>query len=439
MRSWTAGSTSSSNPTCSGSRNPLTAKGPEQCARCGSCTAVCPVYRVTGRESLTARGKLHLLGTELAAAPSPVYQDLFAQCLLCGACEKACPRGLPIRKLIIEARSRFPAMYGRHGLRKAAARFALARPALLEGLVRAGVMLNNLALLPPDSGLRLKLGLLERGRRVSPAEEEGPGAGPVGAGEGIQYFAGCLARYLQPSVAQATGRLVQGLAGSPLLAPGEQACCGLAAWSSGDEEGARRLAKRNILAFAGSSGPILTSCASCSAHLATYPELLAGDRQWLEQAAQFSARVREFTSFILATTGPAVLRAREPRRLYYHQPCHLRFDQDRAGAAGTLLARVEGVTLAEPEAGPQCCGQGGLFHLGYPELTDRIFATAEAACAATAADLVVTSCSGCLLQWQAGLALRRSPLPAMHLAEFLISCLHIENLAESEGPGQPPP
>lgn len=408
----------------------MTGQGPEQCARCGSCTAVCPVYRITGRESLTARGKLHLLGTELASVPSPVFQDLFAQCLLCGACEKACPRGLPIRKLIIDARSHFPAMYGRHGLRKAAVRFALARPALLEGLVKAGVILNSLALLPADSGLRLRLGLLAQGKTAPPIGEVTPRARPVEVGEGIQYFAGCLARYLQPSVAEATGRLAQGLAGTSLLTPGEQVCCGLAAWSSGDKEGARLLAKRNIMAFAGSSGPILTSCASCSAHLAKYPELFAGDPQWLEQAAQFSTRVREFTSFFLAAAGPAVLRARDPRRVYYHQPCHLRFDQDKAGAAGKLLARMAGVTLAEPEAGPQCCGQGGLFHLGYPEMADRIFATAQAACAATAADLVVTSCSGCLLQWQAGLALQGSPLQAVHLAVFLGSCLDIAKPAK---------
>jgi glycolate oxidase iron-sulfur subunit len=85
----------------------------QQCAKCGSCTVVCPVYRVTGRESLAARGKLHLLGTELAGRPSAAFEDLFAQCLLCGACEDVCPRELPIRGLIVEARSRFSSLYGR--------------------------------------------------------------------------------------------------------------------------------------------------------------------------------------------------------------------------------------------------------------------------------------------------------------------------------------
>lgn len=406
---------------------PLTAQGPEQCARCGSCTAVCPLYRVTGREPLTARGKIHLLGTELAAHPSPVFQDLFAQCLLCGACEKACPRGIPIRALVVEARSRFPALYGRHGLRKAGVRFALARPALLEGLVQAGTYLHNLELLPADSGLRIRLGLLAAGRRNPPSARDSLATQPAAAGEGILYFAGCLAGHLQPSVAEATGRLLGHLVGKSLQPPGQQVCCGLAAWSSGDHEEAARLARRNILAFAGSTGPILTSCASCSAHLARYPELLAGDPEWHARAVLFSARVQEFTSFVLESLGETELQAREPRRVYYHQPCHLRFDPLHADAPAALLRKVAGLTLAEPASEPRCCGQGGLFHLGYPDLAERIFAKAEEARAATAADLVLTSCSGCLLQWQAGLALRRSPVPAVHLAVFLASCLDINS------------
>jgi len=401
----------------------LTALGPEQCVHCGSCTSVCPVYRATGRESLTARGKLHLLGTEFAAHPSPVFQDLFAQCLLCGACENTCPRRVPTRELIVEARSRFPALYGRHGLRKVGARFALARPALLEGLVRGGVMLSNLELLPADSGLRRKLGLLESMVESHLDRKEAVPARKIEKATGIHYFAGCLARYLQPSVAQAAGRLTERLTSSPLLQPPEQVCCGLVAWSAGAKEEARQLAKRNILAFAGSSGSILTSCASCSAHLAMYPKLFADDPEWREQAELFSARVREFSTFILAAAGNVGLRASEDRRVFYHQPCHLRFDPANSGAADMLLRGVAGVTLAESAEGPLCCGQGGLFHLGYPELTERIFASAHAACTATAADLVVTSCSGCLLQWQAGLALRRSRVLAVHLAVFLDSCL----------------
>ena len=41
------------------------------------------MFRITGREPVTARGKLHLLSTPLAEEPSGHFQDVFAQCLLC--------------------------------------------------------------------------------------------------------------------------------------------------------------------------------------------------------------------------------------------------------------------------------------------------------------------------------------------------------------------
>ena len=123
---------------------------------------VCPVFRVDGREVLTARGKMHLLTTALAEQPSAVFEDRFSRCLLCGACEQVCPRQLPITALISQARSTFSRFYGPNGLTKAAACAALTHPALFEGLVKAGISLQRLQALPVQSGLRLKLNLLEQ-------------------------------------------------------------------------------------------------------------------------------------------------------------------------------------------------------------------------------------------------------------------------------------
>ncbi len=395
----------------------------QQCARCGSCTVVCPVYEVTGRESLTARGKLHLLSTDLAGDPSANFQDLFARCLLCGACEQVCPRDLPIREMVVEARSHFSSFYGRHALQRTAARLALSRPGLLEGLVRAGVGLKTLALLPQESGLRLKLGLLERRGK----EPETPAGKPAGTDEsGDVYFTGCLARHLQPSVARATRQLHSRLTGAALSLPETPVCCGLAAWSSGRVEEARSLAKKNIDAFAGGSGAILTSCASCSSHLAAYPDLFADDPEWHGKALSFSSRVGEFSGFFLDRLEDVRLEAESSVRLHYHEPCHLRCDPANRDASHQLLDKVRHVTRTYARENPRCCGQGGLFHLGYPDLSEKIFARLHDVAQEAQPDLVVTTCSGCLMQWQAGLALRNSPVQAVHLAVFLLRCLEAE-------------
>lgn len=381
------------------------------------------MYEATGRESLTARGRLHLLQTELAARPSSRYQDLFAGCLLCGACEQACPRKINIRQLVVEARANFPALYGKHGMRKAAVRAVLSRPRLLEGLALAGVRLKNLALLPADSGLRLKLGVLEQKKKTGGRSSAlVPGTSEAG-GKTVSYFTGCLARFLQPSVAEATGTLCRVLAGSEAGIPDAQACCGLAAWSSGGPAEARRLAEKNITAFADHEGPILTSCASCSFFLRTYPDLFADDPAWHARAVSFAGRVTEFSAFFLPLTSGRILRPVSPLNLYYHEPCHLRFDEKSRGSSLQLLGRISTVTRLDTPETQHCCGQGGLFHVGYPALSEKIFSRAYGAVSSAESGTVVTTCSGCLMQWQAGLATRQSPLSARHLANLLVECL----------------
>ena len=359
---------------------------------------------------MTARGKMHLLATDLAAHPSAVFENLFSRCLLCGACEQVCPRNLPLTDIISQARSRFSTFYGQGGLQKVVARSLLARPGLLEGLVRAGISLKRIKGLPAHSGLRLKLGLLET-RSPEPATRIKPKEPPLETD--ISYFTGCLARHLQPSVAEATTELL-GRCGQSAFVPVDQYCCGLAAWSAGRRDQARILARKNIEAFESFNGPIITSCASCSSHLFTYPDLFAKDDCWHRRAQQYADRVQEFTAFFCKSLPEPQPDKVGPLQIFYHDPCHLRFMPNGQATPRALLARM-GLQIVEPEDGPSCCGQGGLFHLAYPETSAKIFNKISRRVLASQPDCITTTCSGCLMQYQ----YQQEDIRVVHLAVLL--------------------
>ena len=395
------------------------------CAKCGACAVVCPVFRIDEREVLTARGKMHLLTTTLAEQPSATFEDLFSRCLLCGACEQVCPRHLPITDIISEARSTFSSFYGPNGLKKAAACTALSHPGLLAGLVKAGISLQRFQSLPLHSGLRFKLGLLEeKPLSAAPQESNAPPPQEEQLTASLSYFSGCVARHIQPSIAEATQTLLSKSNLPPAQIPADQCCCGLAAWSAGKREQARELARKNILAFSAPSltdAPIITSCASCSSHLLAYPTLFSEHDPWHGKAVAFADRVREFTSFF-DDKLPVSLRIDTPehprQRIFYHDPCHLRF-QDKGMSAPRSLLQKTGVHILEPEEGPLCCGQGGLFQLACPEHSLQIFQQSSKQVLADSPDCVTTTCSGCLMQFQEGLARQGQQVKVVHLAILL--------------------
>lgn len=395
---------------------------PADCAKCGTCSTVCPVYRVSGQESDTARGKLHLLG-KLADSPhSPAYREIFSRCLLCGACRHACPRGLDLPGLVAKARADFPRLTGSGAFTKLLATGCLAHPGLLAGLADfLNISKPLLRKLPADSGLRLKIGLFLETTETSGSEEDHlltPTSGPAPVAGAISIFSGCLAHHLRPEITSATTRLISAEGKAVPFTPAGQTCCGLATFSAGNPEAARRLARQNLDTFAGGDGPIVTPCGSCYSYLLSYPALLADDPEYLPQAVAFVARLREMSAFLAAAPTPQPGTGK-PQRVFYHDPCHLRFLPGIKEAPRQLLRAKPGVELVELPGGPRCCGLGGTFNLAHPDLSHRIGAGLAEEIIALAPDLVVTSCSGCLIQLHRELAETGATIRVAHLAEFL--------------------
>ncbi len=395
-----------------------------KCAKCGACSAVCPVFRNSGRESHTARGKLHLLDVLGLDKASTEFVDIFSACLLCGACSAICPRSIDISKELVIARESFSAVAGPHGYEKYLTRKLLATPGSLAGLRVLGSAGEKLigAYLPEDSGLRLRLAMF-KGNLPGKASSGTKKFSPTQLKETkkINWFPGCAARYLYPDSLDSCRSLFANIGITPVFS-NSLACCGLADWAAGDIKGAQKKGRQNIQILEETDGPIMVSCASCLAQLQQYPKLFAEEGGWQDRAEKMTSRLVEFSAFLEKheLVDQTEVKERGTKlRVFYHDPCHLRHNNQIIDNSRDQLRKSENVEVLELPDGPRCCGQGGLFHIAHPEISGRIRDALVKDVLKLQPDVITTTCSGCLMQWQQGLAAAGSHVKAEHLAQVL--------------------
>ena len=329
----------------------------EVCNLCGACEAVCPIYRLTGLETLVARGKMALV--RFSDIPS---QRPFRGCLLCGACKAGCSAGADAPEVVRRQRKE-----GLGGLNFALSlwRNDPAREAVVD-LLRRG---TGLAL--RISGL--KVPELPRPDLATVAQMMG-----ANAPREIAIFTGCGGNYLFPEASYSLWRLLNGRA----YFPAEQTCCGLPFLSLGLKEEARELARRNLKALAGAR-VIITPCVSCAAALKEYPNLLT------------PSEGKAATEILKRLKGPEALLPR-PKRITpfaFHIPCHLRFSLKEEAPFVEAMREIFGETFSPLER--VCCGFGGLLPLLERKLAYRIL---EKRVAGLPEDVpVVTNCTACLI------------------------------------------
>jgi glycolate oxidase iron-sulfur subunit len=373
------------------------------CVRCGRCLSVCPIYRETGREGGSARGKLALLKADLerTADLAGRMKDLLSACLGCGACAEICVNEVRADELIQAGRGLALSGGGLEALRRLLARDLLSRGRLTRTALKGrSVWLKSV---PPESGLRVRFPLpgLDQTRWLPPLadppflERPRPEQQTVGNGPTVALFVGCVSNFLRPADAAAAVRVLEA-AGATVVVPSGQVCCGKPAFSSGDEETAAWLARRNQAVFEAERCDFLVApCATCSAHLKSYGPF--AEPKW-------KGRVRDLSEFLVNDLGwsPRPATPERSLRVFFHDPCHLRRRQGVWREPRTLIEALPGVELVGRDLPPACCGHGGLFNLWHYDLSQAIFARRAETAAPLEPDVIVTSCSGCLLQFEDG-------------------------------------
>jgi glycolate dehydrogenase iron-sulfur subunit len=404
----------------------------QSCIRCGLCLSVCPTYQISFAEEEGPRGRIAaargFVEGHLAITPDLIEHQ--QSCLLCEACTAICPAGVAMEPIGTNLRAAIAETQAAD--RKARLLRFMVFERLFADMTRFRAVCA-LARLYQRSGLRWLLrhsgllGLL----RLSKLEALLPKMdreffvpkGQAFAAQGERrgtaaLFAGCIMSTAFAETDRATARVLSAN-GVETIASTAQGCCGALHLHNGEIEGAKRLARRNIEAFErDDESPVIVNAAGCGSTLKGYGHLLAGDPEYAERAAKFSARVRDFTEFL------AALPLRPPGRsleetVTLQEPCHLAHAQRIRGAPRELLKAIPGLRLIEMEEASLCCGSAGIYNVTEPERSRELMERKLDHALATGAETIVTANPGCQLQLQAGLRERGSKVEVRHIAELL--------------------
>jgi glycolate oxidase iron-sulfur subunit len=363
-------------------------------------------------EADSPRGRIQLIRTVVAspAAPSATTVDHLEACLVCRACETACPSGVPFGRIMEGAREVLREREGRNAFARAALD-TVARPRRLAMAARLADLGARLGLARLAARLPGHLGWAAS---LATRAEGAPFRGVDREGADVSVFAGCIMREAFGETERATVRLLE-RDGHVVTVPEEQTCCGALHAHAGDGERARELARYNVDAFSGTDTKVVVNAAGCGAHLKAYGEVLADDPFWADRARRFAARVRDLSEVV----KPAPLRIRRALRVVYQDACHLAHGQRIRSQPRALLGAIEGVVLVDIEDAERCCGSAGVYNLTHPEISRELQEDKVRKILDAAPDVIVSGNPGCMLQIAAGLRAAGSSARVVHLARFL--------------------
>jgi glycolate oxidase iron-sulfur subunit len=399
-----------------------------RCIHCGFCLQACPTYLELGLEADSPRGRIQLIGALEDGRIEPTASVLghLDLCLQCRACETACPSGVQYGRIMETARAqivesadrplawrlRIEAMRQllphKKRMRTVTALLGLYQRSPLRSLVRRSGVLRHL----PGGADFAEAPLPEM-----PARPFSPPRQPPGLTRSVAMLTGCVMPHMYPRTHVATVRVLNRL-GYRVVFPAEQTCCGALSLHGGDRHFARKLAVRNIDAFAADDvEAIIVNSAGCGSTMKEYAELLAGDDRLQVRARAFVEKTKDVLEFVAAHDLGAL--GSVPLVVTYQDSCHLVHAQKVTQAPRAIMRQIPGLELREMTAPDRCCGSAGTYSFIQQDMSQRLLASKMEDVVETGAACIATANPGCMSQLEAGWRQRGVTGDVVHVIELL--------------------
>jgi glycolate oxidase iron-sulfur subunit len=410
----------------------------DKCVRCGTCRSTCPTFKVIGRETSCARGRVTLISEYMngGVGLTETFLKHLKECTLCGACRSKCPNGVDTVAIFAAARRDVTEKQGVPFAASVIFKNLLASGGIMSLGLKLATRFQGLFFRDASAGVgllsRFSLPLVGSGRLVPPlagtpfldlpeVKSADGQADKKKGGPSVAFYAGCGINYLMPEVGLKSLEAVR-RAGASVSVPQGQACCGMPAYAMGDIATARSMALKNLEVFeAAGADFIVTSCATCGHGLKSLMvDLLSDDPGLKARAEKIAAKTRDISELLVKELGfKAKGRGGERRVVTYHDPCHLGRAQGLREEPRELLKMGPGVVLKEMKNPCLCCGLGGGLMYNNYELSMEIAAKKAENIKRSGAQFVATACPGCIVQLRDGLHRSGVDVKVCHVVELL--------------------
>jgi glycolate oxidase iron-sulfur subunit len=410
----------------------------QQCMHCGLCLPTCPTYDTTKVERNSPRGRIALMRAiaDDRLDVTRTFGEEMYFCLGCLACMSACPAGVNYAELFEHARAEVE----HHGVLRSPTRSFIRRLTVawlfmdlrwlrLAGrFIRLYQRLGLQSLLRRSGVLKLLPARLRELEAMTPIIQKQFSADlipPVTPAQGTRRYRvamliGCVQDLLFSDVNRDT---VEVLArnGCEVFTPPQQFCCGSLHGHNGEPELARRLARKNIDLFPPNQfDAIISNAGGCGSHLKHYSKLLADDPRYAALANEWDRKARDIHEWLIEIGPlPPSTGKQPPQTVTYHESCHLSHGQKIVSQPRQLLRLIPNLTLAELPESNWCCGSAGIYNLTQPEMANQLLDRKMRHIRSTAAPVVATANSGCLLQLINGAQQHRLPIQVVHPVNLL--------------------
>ncbi|MFZ7127258.1 MAG: (Fe-S)-binding protein [Desulfobacterales bacterium] len=419
------------------------------CMRCGMCQSVCPVFEQTGLESDVARGKLALLDGLMKDMfdDAEGLQSRLTKCLLCGSCTANCPSGVSATEIFMKARAILAGYIGLPPAKRLLLRGMLAHPGLFDRMTEWGARFQKLLTRPVNDVLgtscaRLASPLLGdrhfRSFASVPFHRRQAAMSTSAGNSGLRagFFVGCLLDKLYPDLADA---VIQVLShhGVGIFLPGNMACCGIPAVSSGDTRTFEHLVRHNIDLLEGEPFDVLvTACATCTATIKeVWPKMIGEkDPSLKRRVDRLAAKTMDISQFMVSRVGlgPAAEPFEDAEPVTYHDPCHLKKSLGVSAEPRLLIRANPRYRLVEMRDADRCCGMGGSFNLQHYEISSNIGKLKRDNIVATGCGTVATSCPACMHQISDALSKAGDRIQVKHPVEIYAEAIRRHDTAKTD-------